>query len=421
MDRDLEKDFRRAAEVYAREGVDAAAALEAISGRSVSLNCWQGDDVGGFEGSHAGLAGGGIMATGRYPGRARNPDELRRDMETALSLIPGRHRANLHAIYGEFGGKAVDRDRIEAAHFRGWIDWASRFGVGLDFNSTLFSHPKAESGLTLGSKSAEVRSFWIEHAARCREIAAVMGRELRTPCIHNIWAPDGMKDFPADRFGHRALLKRSLDSVLAKKYDPAEMKDAVESKLFGIGVESFTAGSHEFYMGYALTRDIMLCLDLGHFHPTESVADKISSILQFSKELLIHVSRGVRWDSDHVPVFDDGLREVFLEIVRSGSLGRVHVALDFFDASINRVAAWVIGARASLKCLLYALLEPSSRLSALEEAGDGAGHIALLERLKTMPFGAVWDYYCAISGVPVESRWLEKVRDYEKKVLSRRK
>ena len=421
MDSNLENDFRRASEAYAQVGVDAAAALEALSKHSVSINCWQGDDVSGFERGSAGLSGGGIMATGRYPGRARNPDELRSDMETAVSLIPGRHKVNLHAVYGEFGGAPVDRDQIEARHFEGWIDWAARYNLGLDFNATLFSHPKADAGLTLSSKSVEIRSFWIEHASRCRGIAAAIGRELRKPCIHNLWAPDGVKDFPADRFGHRALLKRSLDSVFEKKYDPAEMKDAVESKLFGLGVESFASGSHEFYLGYALTRDVMLCLDLGHFHPTESIADKISSVLQFSKELLIHVSRGVRWDSDHVPVFDDGLKEVFQEIVRSGSLTRVYTALDFFDASINRVAAWVIGARAALKCLLFALLEPSSRLAALEQAGDGAGKLALLERLKILPFGAVWDYYCAISGVPVEGRWLEKVREYEKKVLSRRK
>lgn len=420
MSSNAEEGYRIAREKYARLGVDTDAALKKLAEKSVSLHCWQGDDVGGFERTCATLSGGGIQVTGNYLGKARNVDELRMDMEKALSLIPGRHRVNLHAMYGEFGGKLVERDQIELEHFADWIEWAKSKKLGLDFNATLFSHPKASSGFTLSSKDPKIRNFWIEHVKRSREVAAQMGRELGSPCIHNLWIPDGMKDFCVDRGGYRATLKESLDEIYSVKYDPRYLKDSVESKLFGIGSESYVVGSHEFYLGYAFLHNLMVCLDLGHFHPTESVADKISSILQFSKELLLHTSRGVRWDSDHVIVFDDQLREVAHEIVRNKALKRVHIALDFFDASINRVGAWVAGARATMIALLYALLEPTEKLVEFEEAGSYFARLALLDELKTMPFGAVWDYYCLMSNVPVGDSWVSDVFQYEKNVLNKR-
>jgi len=420
MSSDVEKGYEIARGKYGRLRVDTDAALRKLAEKRVSLNCWQGDDVRGFEKPCAALSGGGIRVTGNYPGRARDVDELRMDMEKALSLIPGRHRVNLHAMYGEFGGRSVDRDQIEQEHFAGWIEWAKRRNLGLDFNATLFSHPKADSGFTLSSKDPRIRDFWVEHVKRCREIAAWMGRELGSPCIHNLWIPDGMKDLCVDRGGYRAILKESLDEIYSVKYDPRYLRDSVESKLFGIGSESYVVGSHEFYLGYALSHNLMICLDLGHFHPTESIADKISSILQFSQELLLHISRGVHWDSDHVAVFDDQLREVGHEIVRNNALGRVHIALDFFDASINRVGAWVTGARAILIALLYALLEPTEKLVELEEEGNHSARLALLEELKTMPFGAVWDYYCLINDIPVGGSWISDVFQYERDVMSKR-
>jgi L-rhamnose isomerase len=415
-----EKAYAIAKERYAELGVDTEAALAALASRSVSVHCWQGDDVAGFEAPDAALSGGGIQVTGSHPGRARNPEELRSDLEKALSLVPGRHRLNLHAIYGEFGGVPVDRDAVAIEHFRGWIDWARERKLGLDFNATLFSHPRADAGFTLSSKDAATRRFWIAHVRRCREIAAHMGADLDTPCIHNLWIPDGMKDQCVDRAGHRALLRDSLDAIYDRDASGGLMKDAVESKLFGIGSESFVVGSHEFYLGYAMEKGLLPCLDLGHFHPTESVADKISALLPFFPELLLHVSRGVRWDSDHVVILDDPVREVALEIVRADALDRVHLALDFFDASLNRVGAWVTGIRATIKALLFALLEPTERLRALETEGDYLGRMALLEELRAMPFGAVWDHHCARSGVPVRGAWIEPVRDYEKQVLSNR-
>jgi L-rhamnose isomerase len=416
----IEKAYQLAKEQYERLGVDTEKALATLEDISLSLHCWQGDDVGGFERPDAVLEGGGIQVTGNYPGKARTVGELRIDLEKAYSLIPGRHRLNLHAIYGEFGGKHIDRDKIEPGHFEGWIEWARARNLKLDFNCTCFSHPKAESGFTLSSKDKRVRGFWIEHVNRCRVISAYMGRALGSACIHNLWIPDGTKDIPADRLTHRALLKESLDEIYAAKYPAYEMKDAVESKLFGIGSESFVVGSHEFYMGYALTRGKMLCLDLGHFHPTESIADKISSILQFSDELLIHMSRGVRWDSDHVVVLSDDVRSVCEEIVRGKFLKHVHLALDFFDASMNRVGAWVIGARAVLKGLLIALLEPREMLKDFEEAGDNFSRLALMEELKAMPFGAVWDYHCLKKGLPAGASWLDEIRRYEAETLSKR-
>jgi len=415
-----ERAYRLAKERYAEFGVNAEAAIAELAKVPLSLHCWQGDDVGGFERPGAALSGGGIQVTGRHPGKARTPAELRADLEKALSLIPGRHRVNLHAIYGEFGGKLVDRDQIEPGHYQGWVQWAKQRGLGLDFNATLFSHPKADDGWTLSSPDPATRAFWIEHVRRCRAISADIGRKLGSPCIHNLWIPDGSKDLPADRWGPRARLKQSLDMIYATDYPSAEMKDAVEGKLFGIGSEAYVVGSHEFYLGYALPRGKMICLDLGHFHPTESVADKISAVLQFSDELLLHVSRGVRWDSDHVVILNDDLRAIAEEIVRGDALSRVHIGLDFFDGSINRVGAWVIGARATLKGLLAALLEPRDWLRQAEQAGDGFRRLALMEEAKALPLGAVWDYYCLQAGVPAGPEWLDEVRKYEAEVTGRR-
>ena len=416
----IAKAYELARQQYGELGVDTEKAMEMLSRVSLSLHCWQGDDVGGFEKPAAVLSGGGIQVTGNYPGKARTIDELRSDLKKAYSLIPGSHRLNLHAMYGEFGGKNVDRHEIKPEHFRGWIDWAKQEHLKLDFNATCFSHPKANSGYTLSSKDKSVREFWIEHVKRCRTISAVMGRELTSPCIHNLWIPDGSKDMPVDRLTHRALLTESLDDIYAKSYDPSVMKDSVESKLFGIGSEAFVVGSHEFYFGYALSRRKMLCLDMGHFHPTESVADKVSSILQFFDELLLHVSRGVRWDSDHVVILNDEVRALAEEIVRCNALGRVHIALDFFDATLNRVGAWVIGAHSTLKALLAALLQPNAKLREYENERNYFARLSLLEEARALPFGTVWDYYCLKRNVPTGEDWINDVRNYEKDVLNRR-
>lgn len=416
----IEKTYHLAQERYSQFGVNSEKALEILEKVSLSLHCWQGDDLGGFEKRDSRLAGGGLQVTGNYPGRARTVDELRMDLKKAYSLIPGRHRLNLHAMYGDFSGKPVDRNEINLEHYKGWIDWAKQEDLKLDFNPTCFSHPKADSGFTLSSKDIAIREFWIEHVKRCREISASMGRELQSPCIHNLWIPDGTKDIPVDRWTHRTLLREALDTIYAVEYRPSEMKDSIESKLFGIGSESFVVGSHEFYIGYALSRGKMLCLDLGHFHPTESVADKISSILQFSEELLLHISRGVRWDSDHVVILNDEVKSLTEEIVRSSALDRVHIALDFFDASMNRIGAWVIGARATLKGLLCALLEPQEKLREAEDSGNNFARLALMEELGTMPFGAVWDYYCLRMDVPVGELWMEEIKRYEEEVTKKR-
>lgn len=416
----IRKDYQSARDRYAEAGVNTEEAVKLLSALSLSLHCWQGDDVGGFERPAASLSGGGIQVTGNYPGKARSIDELRMDLKQAYRLIPGGHRLNLHAIYGEFGGKFVDRDEITVAHYRGWIDWAKQEGLKLDFNATCFSHPKADAGFTLSHRDREIRDFWIEHVKRCREISAVMGRELHGPCIHNLWIPDGSKDSPVDRWTFRELLKQSLDEIYSISYQSSEMKDAVESKLFGIGSEAFVVGSHEFYLGYALSRKKMVCLDMGHFHPTELVADKISAILQFSDELLLHVSRGVRWDSDHVVILNDELRCLAEEVVRSNALNRVHIALDFFDGSMNRIGAWVIGARSTLRALLSALLEPRVKLREYENKGDFFGRLALAEEAKLLPLGAVWDYFCLLQDVPIGETWIGQVHRYEREILSKR-
>jgi len=419
MTKSIEAAYDLARQRYADLGVDTDAALRRIAAVSISLHCWQGDDVGGFEQSDRTL-GGGLAATGNYPGKARTPDELRRDAAKAFSLIPGTHRFNLHASYGEFGARPVERDAIRAEHFAGWIDWAKSLGIGLDFNPTCFSHPNAADNFTLSHRDQAIRSFWIRHAAACRRIGAEMGKALRTPCVTNLWIPDGMKDTPVDRGGPRERLTESLDAVFAEALDPAFNLDAVEGKLFGLGCESYTVGSHEFYLAYALSRRILYTFDTGHYHPTETITDKISAVLMFLPEILLHVSRGVRWDSDHVVVLNDDLDAIAQELVRGDFLQRTHIGLDYFDASINRVAAWIIGARNTLKALLKAMVEPTHRLRQCEEAGDYTGRLALQEEIKTLPWGAVWDYYCAAAGAAVGQQWLDEVREYESGVMSAR-
>ena len=404
---------------YAELGVDTDLATERLSRIAISMHCWQGDDVGGFE-SEEGLSGGGIMATGTYPGKARNAGELRSDLEKAYSLIPGNHRLNLHASYLESDGKPVDRNQIEPAHFQRWIDWARGMGIGMDFNPTFFSHPKAADGFTLTSRDQATRRFWVEHAIACRKVGEAIGRALGSPCVTNVWIPDGYKDVTIDRKGPRELLKKSLDEIFADAIDPAFNLDAIECKLFGIGSETYVAGSHEFYLGYAVANHKLLCLDAGHFHPTETIADKISSVLLFLDEILLHVSRGIRWDSDHVVLVTDDLRAIAEEIVRGDFLDRVHIGLDFFDASIHRVAAWIIGTRAMIKALLAALLEPTEKLRQLEIEGDFTSRLAMVEELKTLPLGAVWDHYCLEQNVPVGMAWMDEVRDYERQVTSKR-
>ena len=411
--------FPSASERYAAIGVNVHRALQTLARIPISLHCWQGDDVGGFEHSGAAL-GGGLVATGHYPGKARTPEELRADLDRAFSLIPGKHRLNLHACYGEFGGKIVERDAITPAHFKHWIAWAKQNGIGMDFNPTCFSHPKAADGFTLSHQDRAIRRFWIEHCRRCREIGAAIGKALGQTCITNVWIPDGMKDTPADRHAPRARLAESLDAIFEKSISPRLNLDAVEPKLFGIGSESYVVGSHEFYLGYAVSRHKLLTLDAGHYHPTESIADKISAVLQYLPEILLHVSRGVRWDSDHVVILNDDLLAMTREIVANGFLERVHLGLDYFDASINRVAAWTIGARNLLRALLCALLEPTDKLRAAEDAGDYTTRLALQEEIKSLPFGAVWDFYCESRGVPVGDAWLAEVKRYEKVVLSKR-
>jgi L-rhamnose isomerase len=404
---------------YAELGVDTDAALARLATIAISLHCWQGDDVGGFEKVES-ASGGGIQATGNYPGKARNADELRQDVEKVLGLLPGRHRFNLHAMYAETGGKVVPRNAIQPEHFSRWIDWAKSLGLGMDFNPSCFAHPMADSGFTLSSLDQGIRDFWIEHCIACRKVGAVMGRELCTPCVTNVWIPDGHKDIPVDRLTPRKLLRESLDKVFGQKLDPKHHLDAVEAKLFGIGSESYVVGSHEFYLGYAITNGTLLCLDAGHFHPTETISDKLSSVLTYLDEVLLHVSRGVRWDSDHVVLLNDDTRAIAEEIIRHGFEKRVHIGLDFFDASINRIAAWTIGTRATIKALLVALLEPTAQLRDLEASGDNTARLAMLEELKTLPYGAVWDYYCQSQGVPVGAAWLEEVKAYERSVLAKR-
>ncbi len=412
--------YKDAQEQYAALGVNVDAALEALKKISLSLHCWQVDDVGGFEKPGAELSGGGIQVTGNYPGKARTIAEMRTDLDKVYSLIPGKHRLALHMSYGEFGGKFVDRDAIGPEHFTGWADWLKQRALGADFNGTFFSHQKAEDGFTLSHPDKGIRDFWVEHGKKSREVSDMFGRELGTPCICNTWIPDGAKDIPVDRLGYRARLKDSLDALMAPEYPAGHMKDAVETKLFGIGSESYVVGSHEFYMGYALSRGKMVTLDMGHFHPTESVADKLSSVYLFFDELMLHLSRPVRWDSDHVVIFNDDIADLTRELVRCGRLEDTHIGLDFFDATMNRVGAYAIGARSALKGLLAAFLEPHESLIRYDLAGDAFARLALLERSKTLPFGTVWNRFCEESGVVSDAGLIEAVHAYEKDVLSKR-
>jgi L-rhamnose isomerase len=412
--------YALAKERYAALGVNTDNAIERIQDVEIAVHCWQGDDVAGFERAGQELTGG-IAVTGNYPGKASTPDELRADAEKAFSLIPGKHRFNLHASYLENSGQTLDRDEVEPAHFQGWIDWARQQGLGLDFNPTFFSHPKSDDGFTLAHPDPAIRQFWIDHGIRSRRISAAIGEQLGSPSINNVWVPDGMKDMTIDRKGPRERLVESLDTIFAEPIDKRFNLDAVECKLFGLGSESYVVGSHEFYLGYAISRQTLLCLDAGHFHPTEVISDKISSVLLWVDQLLLHVSRGIRWDSDHVVILTDELQAIMQELVRGDYLGRVHIGLDFFDASINRVAAWIIGTRCTIKALLMALLEPIELLRECENNGDFTARLALLEEFKTLPFGAVWDYYCLQCEVPPGGMWLEDIRQYERTILSLRR
>lgn len=414
----VKESYELAKKRYAQYGIDTDQVLEALKNVPVSMHCWQGDDVIGFEDPNGQLTGG-IQTTGNYPGKARTPDELRSDIEKALSMIPGKHRINLHAIYGDFEGD-VERDRIEPKHFTKWVEWAKKNGVGLDFNPTCFSHPMSSSGMTLSHPDKNVRDFWIRHCKACREIAAYIGKELGSPSVTNFWFPDGMKDITVDKYGPRKRMMEGLDEIFSVKYPKEYTLDAVESKVFGIGAESYTVGSNEFYMGYAVSRGKLLCLDAGHFHPTEVISDKISAVFCYVDELLLHVSRPVRWDSDHVVILDDELKNIAAELVRNNFVGRTHIGLDFFDASINRIAAWVIGMRNMQKALLLAMLEPTAQLASYERDFDFTSRLAILEELKTLPSGAVWDYFCESNHVPVGDAWLAEVRKYEQEVLFKR-
>lgn len=412
------KAYELAKESYAPLGIDTDAVLEKLKTVPISMHCWQGDDVAGFLFKDVALSGG-IQVTGNYPGAARTVAELRQDAEKAMSLIPGAKKFNLHAIYADTDEK-VDLNEIEPRHFASWVDWAKKLGIGLDFNPTCFSHPMADTGFTISSANKEIQDFWVEHCIRSRKVAEYFGRELGIPCVTNYWFPDGYKDIPVDREGPRHRMMEGLDRVFAGDIDEKNNRNAVESKVFGIGAESYTVGSNEFCLGYAVSRNKLVCLDAGHFHPTEVISDKVSSVLLYTKELLLHVSRPVRWDSDHVVILDDELQNIAHALVRPGLLDRTHIGLDFFDASINRIAAWTIGTRNMEKALLMAMLEPTEKMLEMELAGDYTSRLAMMEELKTYPFAAVWDYYCMTNGVPVREEWLTAVKEYERDVLSKR-
>lgn len=414
----IENAWTLAKERFSQLGIDAEAAMKKLDTLPVSIHCWQGDDVAGFENPEGSLTGG-IQATGNYPGKARNAQQLRADLEQAISLIPGPNRLNLHALYLE-SDTPVARNEIEPKHFTQWVEWAKKNKLGLDFNPSCFSHPLSADGFTLSHANPEIRQFWIEHCQASRRVSASFGKALNTPSVMNIWIPDGMKDLTVDRLAPRQRLMSALDEVIAEKFDTGHHIDAVESKLFGIGSESYTVGSNEFYLGYAASRQTALCLDAGHFHPTEVISDKISSAMLFVPRLLLHVSRPVRWDSDHVVLLDDETQAIASEIVRHNLFDRVHIGLDFFDASINRIAAWVIGTRNMKKALLRALLEPTNMLKKLELDGDYTARLALLEEQKCLPWQAVWDIYCLRHDVPVGGQWLDNVRHYEKTELAKR-
>jgi len=415
----IEKAYELAKPAYAAFGINTDKTIRSALEIPISIQCWQGDDVSGFEGGD-GISGGGILATGNYPGRARNGDELRADAEFAFSLIPGKKRFNLHSLYAETGTEKVPRDKLEPEHFKTWMAWSKKKKIPLDFNPTLFSHPLADSGFTLSSADPKIRDFWIRHCKSSRKIASAFGANQNSPSVNNIWIPDGSKDLPADRHSPRQRLKDALDEILSVKVESGAVTDTVESKLFGIGSEAYVVGSHEFYLGYATSKQIRLCLDTGHFHPTETIADKVSAVLLFVPGLLIHFSRGLRWDSDHVAIFSDELRDLCREIARQKYFNRIDISLDFFDASINRIAAWAIGSRSVRKGLLESLLEPTKLLTDAEKNGKYHERLALMEEFKTLPFSAVWDKLCLDSGVPVGIEWLDQVNQYEKTALSKR-
>jgi len=417
----IQQAYELAKSQYAELGVNTDRVIKMMEDVVISLHCWQADDVGGFETPGAELGGGGIQVTGNYPGKARTLEELKQDIEKVMALLPGKQRLNLHAMYGDFGGKFIDRDKIETKHFQGWIDWAKERGVGMDFNCTCFSHPKADDGFTLSSKNESKRKFWVDHVKRCREIGAEIGRQLGTPCIHNLWIPDGSKDIPVDRYTLRKILKESLDEIYSVKYPKEYLKDSVESKLFGIGSEAMVVGSYDFYLAYAIKNDKLICLDNGHYHPTEQVGDKISSCLQFIDELMLHVTRGLRWDSDHVVTFNDEILLIAQEVIRADALSRVNIGLDYFDASMNRIGAYVTGTRAAQMAFMYAMLEPVSKLKDYEENAMYFERLAMLEIMKSKPFGSIWEYYCHLSGVPVGIDYVAKIQEYEKDVLAKRK
>ncbi len=416
----IKEKYEVAKKEYEKWGLDVDKILEVLNKVKISVHCWQGDDVKGFEVNQNELSGG-IAATGNYPGKARNAEELRRDLEKALSLIPGKHKVNLHAIYAETNGKVVERDELKPEHFKNWVDWAKKNGLGLDFNPTIFSHPKAADGLTLSSPNKEIRDFWIRHCKASRKIGEYFGKELGQTCLTNIWIPDGYKDIPSDRLGPRRRLKESLDEIFKVEIDKKYNLDCVESKVFGLGAEAYTVGSSEFYISYAAKNNIMSLMDTGHYHPTEVVSDKLSAMLLFNEKVALHVSRPVRWDSDHVILLDDELKELAKEIVRNDALGRVIIGLDFFDASINRIAAWTIGTRNMIKALLNAMLIPNEKLKELQDTGNFTERLALMEEFKTYPIGDIWNYYCEKNNVPVAENWLNDVKDYEKTELSKRK
>ncbi|EAF3055093.1 L-rhamnose isomerase [Listeria monocytogenes serotype 1/2c] len=415
---EINKRYQVAKERYQAIGVDTEKALKTLKDIKISMHCWQGDDVKGFLNPDGELTGG-IMATGNYPGAAHTPKQLRQDLEKAYSLIPGKHKLNLHAIYVDTDEK-VDLNEIEPKHFTPWVEWAKEQGLGLDFNPTFFSHPMFKDNYTLASPDKEVRDFWIEHGKSSRKISEYFGKELGQTSINNFWVPDGIKDCPIDRYTPRKRLMEALDEVFAEKLDEKYTQEAVESKLFGLGAEAYTVGSHEFYMGYGITRDKLICLDAGHFHPTEVISNKLSSLALFSKGVMLHVSRPVRWDSDHVVTMDDELIEIGRELVRNDLLGITNIGLDFFDATINRIAAWVVGTRNTQKSLLKALLEPTADLKKMELENDFTSRMAITEELKDFPFGDVWNYFCEINGVPVGLDWLKEVKAYEEDVLLKR-
>ena len=416
----VEQSYKIAKEQYAELGIDTDKVIAEMDSVNISLHCWQTDDVGGFEKPNAELGGGGIQVTGNFPGKAKTIPQMREDLDKVMSLLPGSQRLNLHAIYGEFGGELVERDEIETKHFQGWIDWAKERKMGLDFNCTCFSHPYADDGFTLASKNAKYRKFWIEHTKRCRQITADMGKQLGSPSVHNIWIPDGSKDTPVDRYTLRKLLKQSLDEIFSVELPKEYIKDAIESKLFGIGSESMVVGSHDFYLGYAIKNNKLITLDNGHFHPTEQVGDKISAVLLFVDEILLHLTRGVRWDSDHVLTVNDELMLIVQEIVRAKALNRIYVGLDFFDASLNRIGAYVIGTRSAQMAFMYAMLEPHKMLLEFENAGRNFERLAYLELLKSKPWGAVYDYYCLLNDVPAGDDYIKEIQKYEKDVLLKR-